>query len=82
LVPRLPFWLEVVTESDEVAVVVPCGFSILAVQSQWVNVWNVHVKKVVSEARWAHDVRTVRFRARYRTSPTPTVAAIRDGRNE
>jgi hypothetical protein len=31
LVPRLPFWLEVVTESDEVAVVVPCGFSILAV---------------------------------------------------
>jgi hypothetical protein len=30
LVPRLPFWLEVVTESDEVAVVVPCGLSILA----------------------------------------------------
>lgn len=32
--PRLPFWLDVVTESDEVAVVVPCGLSILAVFSQ------------------------------------------------
>lgn len=37
--PRLPFWLEVVTDSDEVAVVVPCGFSILAVQSGWVSQW-------------------------------------------
>lgn len=49
-VPRLPFWLEVVTESDEVAVVVPCGFSILAVQSQWINVCSVHVKKLRGHA--------------------------------
>jgi hypothetical protein len=46
-VPRLPFWLEVVTDSDEVAVVVPCGFSILAVQSGGsVNGRHVHVKKL------------------------------------
>jgi hypothetical protein len=49
LVPRLPFWLEVVTESDEVAVVVPCGFSILAGQSQWVKV--CHAMCIVKKLR-------------------------------
>ena len=41
--PRLPFWLDVVTESADVAVVVPCGFSILAMRSQWAR--GLHMKK-------------------------------------
>lgn len=63
--PRLPFWLEVVTEKEVVAVVVPWGLSILAMrggksvvgQSGQDGSWHVG-KKLPARSVKAHDVRT------------------------
>lgn len=53
LVPRLPFWLDVVTESEEVAVVVPLGLSILTMRGQ--SHVCVSWKSPGQDDLWQHD---------------------------